>query len=548
MAEGDGAASANWGPLASVLLEFGQAPGRFSLRLGEPPLLHARLDTVALWAMGRIPPPLQVQSAALQEAAIAFVKRACFAPDNTHYQVLGLKPEAINPATLRARYRTLIRLAHPDMGVCGLPHDAAGLVNRAHEVLGSAVRRSTYDQQLAQTGASLRAVPQPAQAPFAQRNLASEQWLHGSVYKGKVGRWQAWTARFPGLVRFCVVAGSTGVLVAAVLAWAALDAQDSSSLVVARTPQEDRGPKNPQQPAPAAALPAGKNKLAPAPVSVPAAPSRPASNMAAAPAADSAQTKPLRPVPLQLALSASAAARPVPLPASERPAGPAPVQSRSAQPLDAPVPPSVPVSVPLAEPVPLEQMAPVQPTNADLPAPAFEEAPPTGRPARMEAALQTGPALKHPVAEAVSAQPLPAPGLPGPGAAAEVAAVDPAQARSYLVKLLRSLERQADAQRAQAYLTRMNVHGNLLASPLRLAQQHPFLQVERIALAPARSETVSSAAPAQGKLVLAGTMQLHAGNAPATPGHVASYRVLAQFIATEKGPALAQLDLWEVMD
>ena len=126
--------------------------------------------------------------------------------------------------------------------------------------------------------------------------------------------------------------------------------------------------------------------------------------------------------------------------------------------------------------------------------------------------------------------------------------MDPAQARSYLIKLLRSLERHADAQRAQAYLARMNVHGNLLASPLRLAQQHPFLQVGRIALAPARSEAVSSAASAQGKLVLAGTLQLHAGNAPAAPGHAASYRVLAQFVATEKGPALAQLDLWEVVD
>ena len=125
--------------------------------------------------------------------------------------------------------------------------------------------------------------------------------------------------------------------------------------------------------------------------------------------------------------------------------------------------------------------------------------------------------------------------------------MDAAQARIYLIDLLRSLERQADAERAHAYLGRMNVRGNRLASPLRLAQQHPFIQVTGIALSPARSEP-DSAAAGEGKLTLTGVLELHAGSDVSAQGRRTSYRVLAHFIATEKGPALAQLEVKERVD
>ena len=140
---------------------------------------------------------------------------------------------------------------------------------------------------------------------------------------------------------------------------------------------------------------------------------------------------------------------------------------------------------------------------------------------------------------------------PSPASTASVppprAAVDPVQARIYLLELLNSLEHQADAQRTHDYLGRMNVRGNLLASPLRLAQQSPFIQVTGIALSPVRSEPISAAA-GEGKLALTGVLELHAASNPSIQGRKASYRVLAQFITTEKGPALAQLELKEMVD
>ena len=121
--------------LAGLLLDFGRAPGNYLLRLREPRELFDEFDVVAQWALNRIPPNLQLQAEDLRAAAVLFIQRACFVPDCTHYQVLGLQQRDYPAEEVRARYRTMIRLAHPDMGVKGLPTNAASLVNRAHEVL-----------------------------------------------------------------------------------------------------------------------------------------------------------------------------------------------------------------------------------------------------------------------------------------------------------------------------------------------------------------------------------------------------------------------------
>lgn len=641
----DGEALAAQAALARVLLDFGKAPGRYSLRLGEPAALHAQLDTLALWALGRIPEPLQAQAAALQEAAVLFVQRLCFAPDNTHYQVLALAPQHLNPEALRARYRTLIRLTHPDMGVRGLPQNAAGLVNRAHEVLGSAVLRSTYDQQLAQAAARLRTPPpaplqagrSPGAPPAGARGRtgqnvhtvpATAPWLHKGPRRAMAEQWQALNARFPALLRFGAVAGSTGLLVAGVLAWAAMDAQKSGGLVVSSDPQANTAaaaavsgaaaaaatttatatatataipmanpapasaqktgplvpPKAvtglsasvtpspvqaptpapafvrlqaavaPEAPAPAApADPALLRRAEPKAMATPAtpaapvaAPAAPLAVQAAPPAKPQPQPQPqpqLQPQPPSLAATAAAASGRVAVPQDA-----APRLAQAVKALPAPVPAPAPIPAPISAPASVAVVAVSTPVSAPTaaPAPGAVAAP---------AAAVAAPAAAPMTAPAVSVAAVPAP-VPAPSAAKAV--VDPAQARSYLVDLLRALERPSDAQRAQAFLGRMNVQGSLLAAPLQLARQSAAVQVTGIALSPVRPDAAAAGA-AESSLALGGTLELQtsggsvgsssnadAASAAAPQGRKARYQVQAHFIATAQGAALARLDLREV--
>ena len=532
MAADEAAASANWGPLASVLLDFGKAPGRYSLRLGEPPALHAQLDTVALWAMGRIPLSVQAPSAALQDAAIAFVQRVCFAPDNTHYQVLGLNPHALDAEVLRARYRTLIRLAHPDMGVRGLPPDAAGMVNRAHEVLGNAHLRSNYDQQLSTAAAQLRTVPKPIPPHFAERNAASGPWLHSKSHPNNAERWQAWMARFPGLVRFFAVGGSIGTLVAMVLAWAAMNTREDSSLVVARAPVGSASFVNRQE-QPQGQGPNAKAKAkeqATTPTAASTMDSKPLTKAPSKPASGAATDSMVAATALRPVAEHTPPERPL---VEQNP--PAFLQGRSAQ--------RTPFSTPLSAAVPAPLAADLatggRPVEIAAPAPALEVATnstPSGLAEKRSVA--SVPLVNTAVPQSHAA------GSPDLQGTKKLAPVDLAQARTYLVELLHTLERHADAQKAQAYLGRMQVRGNLLAGPLRLAQHPSSVQVAGIALSPVKSAP-ASATPG---LSLTGTLLLRAGTAASTQEQQFSYRVLAQFTATEKGPALAQLDLWELVD
>ena len=76
------AAEVRYRSLANCLLEFGRSPGLYALRLREPAELFAELDTVALWALGRLPGVLEQQlgparSTDVVAAAVLFVQRAC---------------------------------------------------------------------------------------------------------------------------------------------------------------------------------------------------------------------------------------------------------------------------------------------------------------------------------------------------------------------------------------------------------------------------------------------------------------------------------------
>ncbi len=613
--------------LARVLLDFGKAPGRYSLRLGEPAALHAQLDTLAQWALGRIPEPLQAQAAALQEAAVLFVQRLCFAPDNTHYQVLALAPQQLNPEALRARYRTLIRLTHPDMGVRGLPQNAAGLVNRAHEVLGSAVLRSAYDQQLAQAAARVRTVPappahagRPPGAPAAGAMAAREAlpgaapWMQKGPRRGVAEQWQALNARFPGLLRFGVVAGSAGLLVAVVLTWAAADIKQGGGLVVSSAFQEllaDTQDAPPAHKAAAAAQTeaglgqAGRAAAVPAVAPAPAktVPTRvpPQTDAPVLPKATAALSAPALPPPgLTPTPAPSTAPAPAPAPARlqasaapgvvapsafsdpAQPSQPGPAEPKA--PLRPPAPVAAGASLAQVAPAAVQAQQPVKPQLLEVAAARAPAAAPSGSSGPFAASGPSNAALRPASASAekvvsvpASAAPalLPAPALatapasgtntaaapvstlattaaplraaPAPGAQA----VDAAQARTYLVDLLRALERPSDAQRAQTFLGRMNVQGSLLSAPLQLARQSPSVHVTGIALSPVRSDAATAGA-AEGSLALAGTLELQASGASSADasfeaqGRKARYQVLAQFIATAQGAALARLDLREV--
>ncbi|MFY7906468.1 MAG: J domain-containing protein, partial [Burkholderiaceae bacterium] len=213
--------------LADQLLAFGQAPGRFAVHLGEPALVHNQMDTVVAWALGRTPEAWTERAEALKNAAVLFVLRSCFAAHNNLYQVLGMRSRAFEAAELKARYRALIRLAHPDMNVKGLPANASALVNRAYEVLSDPEGRERYDAELASTGAAgtmAPAAPGYRPQPRYRAELQTEpSWTE---------RLHALTARHPGLVRKGLV--GCGVLLAAVvLIWAAASDNHESRMLVA---------------------------------------------------------------------------------------------------------------------------------------------------------------------------------------------------------------------------------------------------------------------------------------------------------------------------
>ena len=224
--------------LARVLLDFGRTPGRYALRLREPAELHAQIDTLALWALGRVPEGLQAQAQEIKAAAVMFIQRACFAPENNHYQILGLPQGPVDAELLRTRYRALIRLTHPDMGVEGLPANAAGLVNRAQKVLADPALRERYDQEL-ENDAWPRWRTAPPVAAAAGAPLVRKAEAHWAAPKGRLGVGEGWSAlwaRYPVQARLLLTAAGVGVLVVALLAWAANDTPGGAMLVVARAP------------------------------------------------------------------------------------------------------------------------------------------------------------------------------------------------------------------------------------------------------------------------------------------------------------------------
>lgn len=144
-------AAGNGGPrdLIGALFDFEAFPGRYPLTLREPRALFDRSRDVLLLAAGRPVEGLALDpldAPHVQRAACFFVRAALLRPGADHYTLLGLEP-GFQKEALRAHYRILIRLTHPDFVAASgaWPSDAATRINQANDVLGSVVRKAEYD-------------------------------------------------------------------------------------------------------------------------------------------------------------------------------------------------------------------------------------------------------------------------------------------------------------------------------------------------------------------------------------------------------------------
>ncbi len=123
-----------------------------ALREAQGPGCH---DVVLRFALG-LPvelsdPARSGRTAAARRARdAAFYIRRCLARDDaTHYEVLGLPPDASADA-VRENFRLLMRLIHPDRQRADepWPQGFVARVNRAHSVLKAPEARARYDREL----------------------------------------------------------------------------------------------------------------------------------------------------------------------------------------------------------------------------------------------------------------------------------------------------------------------------------------------------------------------------------------------------------------
>lgn len=138
---------------AAQVLAFFKEPVRYRPRLthGHEPIQGAR--HVFRFAQGRFPHSLMrdlsvPERERLREASIFFIRQVCLWEGATHYQMLGLAPDARRDA-IKEHYHGLMALLHPDRLVPGVwPTTAAQRVNQAYAVLSQDAARHTYDAEL----------------------------------------------------------------------------------------------------------------------------------------------------------------------------------------------------------------------------------------------------------------------------------------------------------------------------------------------------------------------------------------------------------------
>lgn len=473
--------------LARLLLDFARAPGRYTIRLGEPRALFRELRTIARWAQGRLSEELTIEEPALDkqeliQAAILFIGRACFHHDSTHYQVMGLTRGTFSNKRLRARYRALIRLTHPDIGISGLPANAAGMVNRAYEVLGDDTERRRYDEKLARQ----------ERRRFSSTHTGDHTGRHGStrIPRGDLirgidaaprlrERWTTRVANYPGQPRVLAIAGLSIMLVSLV-AWVALDAVNGAdSILVATQPTLTQDIKH--MPAPVTATQPGAYAAA-APTLAEAAIAAPEMTKSSSVSDHwrEAEVAPETP-PLErelISIEPDVAALTV-------------------------VSAATPVPNPLAAPAQTDELHPTQRTKLISKQPAKRSV--AGRksstnatPTRLETTRDK---------------------------------VDISGARNYLRSLIEILQQPNDLEQLNSYLKRMNVKGSLLTPLTELEQHTSRLEVESIEWTEASR---------------AGTFDIRSVlmmQSPIENSNILVFQLMAHFRATPQGTVLERLDL-----
>ena len=89
--------------------------------------------------------------------------------EQDHYSILGVTPKA-EPAEIRAAYRALMRIYHPDADRSSEAADRARQINAAYSVLNNPERRASYDDSLAERR-RIRFEPVAAQAVLGPRRF-----------------------------------------------------------------------------------------------------------------------------------------------------------------------------------------------------------------------------------------------------------------------------------------------------------------------------------------------------------------------------------------
>lgn len=504
------------------LLDFARAPGRYAIRLGEPQALFQEFDTVVRWAHGRLPEELtddadELDAPALARAAVLFIQRACFGRGCTHYQVLGLTPETFTAERLRAHYRMLIRLTHPDIGVRGLPSNAAGMVNRAYDVLNDEAARLSYDQKLAAwgdapalrprkrsgTGTSGDSVPPTSGATGHHRAAHQLATRQPQIPAFSIDRrpplrerYSSWIAGYPRQMRSMLVLACVVLVLGGVVAWSALETVEGGrKVLVAAQPAAPAEPS-----ATAIALPKAPagTRGADTLMAIAGQPGRPDAmpqapetlpDAVASTATEGAPLAPLQPVADRLEMASTDPDPGPPLPAAaighDTEAGAAvPARQR-------------------AEPAPARDARPTKPPRA---------AQSTPKPAR--AGARTNRTAER--AEATTAE------------------VDTRGARDYLDGVVIALRQAHETEQLNRYLTQMNVRGSLLTPVLELQLAAPRLSVRH---------TGWDEAHRPGALNMRSILMLEV---PGADAGISVYRLVADFRGTPQGTVLERLDLQRV--
>lgn len=138
--------------LANLLLEYARNSQRAESDAECERALSDAWLQITRWAAGRVPVEVvgrltpEHDKESVRDAALLFLREVCFSSGATFYEMFGLRADTFSPQLLRTRYRVLIRLTHPDVGVEGLPAGAASAVNHAYSVLNNDSLRLRYDE------------------------------------------------------------------------------------------------------------------------------------------------------------------------------------------------------------------------------------------------------------------------------------------------------------------------------------------------------------------------------------------------------------------